>query len=205
VGSAGRKYGEATARILHRRPHGGLAVGAGTVDGMFVFSSLELWVRIRRGGDADGWAMPGRVVGLRLRSDPAEQHGRLWQWVVDVDPGSPALSDVLANCHDFLVDDDCGRAVGVVEDVGVDPYSAVPVRLLVVQGWGRQRTTVSADDVIGVAPGGRRLVITCRTGHRTRQARPARGGPWKPADTAGKVWSSVAWLAGGRIKRAQRR
>lgn len=171
---------------------------------MFGLPSLELRVRVCRRPNADGWAVPDRVAGLRLRGDPLEQHFRVLQWVVDVDPGLPALIDVLANCHGFLVDDDCGRAVGVVEDVGVDPDSAAPVRLLVVQGWGRQRTTVPVDEVIEVAPGGRRLVITCPAGHRPPQVKPAHGGPWKPADMAHKVRSLVAWLAGWRAERAQR-
>ena len=87
--------------------------------------------------------------------------------------GAAHLTEVLASCHDFLVDD-CGREVGVVEGVDVDPDSAAPERLRVVQGWGRRRTTISIDEVIEVTPGERRLVIACRDGHDLPQAGPPR-------------------------------
>jgi hypothetical protein len=147
-------------------------------EGMFGFPPLELRVRVCRESSADGWAACDPRVGLRLRSDPLTGHGRVWQWVVDLDRGLPALTDVLAGCHDFLVDDDCGRAVGVVEDVVVAADPAGPARLLLVRGWGRQRVTVPLDEVVEVAPGGRRLVIACRDGHRPPGVKQARAG-WR--------------------------
>jgi len=153
-----------------------LAIRVARVDGVFGFPAVELRVRVRRGYGVDGWTAFERVVGLWLRSDQVTGRGRVWQWVVDVDPGLPALTDVLASCHDFLVDDDCGRAVGVVEDVVMAPDSAGPARLLVVQGWGRSRVTVPVDDVVEVVPGGRRLVIGCGAGHRPRQVDHAHAG-----------------------------
>jgi hypothetical protein len=142
--------------------------------------SLELRARVRSPGDEGGWTDGRRRVGLRLRSDPITGQGRVWQWVVDVDSGLPALTDMLAACHGFLVDDDCGRLVGVVEDIELDPGSANPVRLLVVLGWGRQRIMVSAEDVIELAPGGRRLVVACQAGHRASARRPEVAEPAGP-------------------------
>jgi hypothetical protein len=163
-----------------------------TVEGVFGFPPVELRVRVRRGHGVDSWIAFERVVGLWLRSDPVTGHGRVWQWVVDVDPGLPALTDVLASCHDFLVDDDCGRAVGVVEDVITAPDAAGPALLLVVQGWGRHRMTVPVDDVVEVVPGGRRLVITCRSGHRPPQVEHARAGWGTPGDAVRFVRSLAA-------------
>jgi hypothetical protein len=129
----------------------------------------------------------------------------VWQWVVDVHPGVPALTDVLAGCHDFLVDDDCGRPVGVVEDVAMVPVSAGPARLLVVQGWGRHRIAVPVDDVLEVVPGGRRLVITCRTGHRPPQVGCVGAGSGKSAGAARIVRSLVGRRAGRRPGPARQR
>ena len=157
--------------------------------------SLELRARVRLPGDDGGWVDGYRGVGLRLRSDPITGQGRVWQWVVDVDPGLPALTDMLATCHGFLVDDDCGRLVGVVEDVELDPDSAHPVRLLVVLGWGRRRIMVPTGDVIELAPGGRRLVVACQAGHRVPARRPEVAEPTGPmlVRAAGRI---RAWLAG---------
>jgi hypothetical protein len=170
---------------------------------MFGFPSSELRACVCRSRDTDGWTAPDRTVGLRLRSDPLEQHGRVWQWVVDL-TGLPTLTDVLVNCYDFLVDDDCGRDVGVVERVDMEPDSAVPRRLHVVQGWGRHRSTVPVDDVIEVAPGERRLVIACRAGLRKPLIEPARQGPCGPPDTGWTVRSLVSLLAGSRAGRVRR-
>ena len=175
-----------------------------TVESMFGFASSELRACVCRSRDTDGWTAPDRPVGLRLRSDPLEQHGRVWQWVVDLNPGLPTLTDVLVSCHDFIVDDDCGREVGVVERVEMEPDSAAPRRLQVVQGWGRHRTTVTVDDVIEVAPGERRLVIACRAGHRKPLVEPARQGPCVSPDTGWTVRSLVALLAGSRAGRVRR-
>jgi hypothetical protein len=166
---------------------------------------LELRVRLRQRHGVDGWAASAQVAGLRLRSYPLTGHGRVWQRVVEVDAGLPAVSDVLAGCHGFLVDDDCGRAVGVVEDVVMAPDSAGPARLLVVQGWGRQRITVPVADVVELVPSGRRLVITCRTGHRLPQVGHAGAGWGKPADVVRIVRSLVERLAGRREWPAGRR
>jgi hypothetical protein len=163
----------------------------GTVEGMFGFPSSELRACVRRSPDTEGETAPDRTVGLQLRSNPLEQHGRIWQWVVDLNPGLPTLTDVLVNCYDFLVDDDCGREVGVVERVDMEPDSAVPGRLQVVQGWGRHRTMVSVDDVIEVAPGERRLVIACRAGHReplVESARQGQAGRPIRAGGSGRWW-----------------
>jgi hypothetical protein len=176
-----------------------------TVEGMFGFPSSELRARLCLSRDADAWIAPDRTVGVRLRSDPFLQDGRVWQWVVDLNPGLPALTEVLVNCHDFLIDDDCGREVGVVEGVDIDPNSAVPARLLVVQGWGRHRTTVSVDDVIEVVPGERRLVVACRAGHRTPKVEPAGQRPGDRTDTGGTVRWLVARLTGRRTEAPQRR
>jgi hypothetical protein len=75
-------------------------------------------------------------------------------------------ADDLADCQFFLVDDDCGRAVGVVDDV-VGSGPGGPARLLVAPGWGRRRVAVPAGDVVAVVPGRRLLVVACRTGHRS--------------------------------------
>jgi hypothetical protein len=95
----------------------------------------------------------------------------VWQWVVDVDARLPALVEVLAICHGFLVDDDCGRAVGVVEDVVTEADSCGGGVRLVVRSWGGQRVAVPVGEVVEVAPGGRRVVIACRVGHLPRAER----------------------------------
>ena len=174
-----------------------------TVEGMFGFPSSELRACVCRRRDTDGWTAPDRIIGLRLRSDPLEQHGRVWQWVVDLNPGLPTLTEVLVNCYDFMVDDDCGREVGVVERVDMEPDSAVPGRLQVVQGWGRRRTMVSVDDVIEVAPGERRLVIACRAGHRKPLVELAGQSSGGSLDPGGMVRSLVALLAGSRVGRVR--
>ncbi|HEX6757055.1 MAG TPA: hypothetical protein VF086_01380 [Propionibacteriaceae bacterium] len=160
--------------------------------------------RAANGSTAPDPTAPDPTVGLRLRGDPFERHGRVWQWVVDIDPGLPTLTEVLASCHDFLVDDDCGREVGVVEGVDLDPDSAAPEGLRVVQGWGRRRTTVSIDEVIEVTPGERRLVIACREGLHRSQSVPPRTATSKPADMAGRVRSLVARLSRRRTELGQR-
>jgi hypothetical protein len=99
----------------------------GTFEGMFGFPSSELRACVCRRRDTDGWTAPDRTVGLRLRSDPVEQHGRVWQRVVDLNPRLPTLTDVLVNCYDFLVDDDCGREVGWSDGVGREGYLALLV------------------------------------------------------------------------------
>jgi sporulation protein YlmC with PRC-barrel domain len=73
---------------------------------------------------------------------------------------------VLATCHGFLVDDDRGHEVGVVEDVALDPISKQPTQLLVAQRPGRH-VTLTIDDVIEVAPSERRLVTASGAGHLT--------------------------------------
>jgi hypothetical protein len=139
--------------------------------GVFGFPWLELRVRVRHGRGGDGFAGSDRVAGLRLGSDPLGRRGRVWQWVVDVDAWLPALTDMLATCQGFIVDDDCGRAVGVVEDVVLEADSSGRARLLVVQGWGGQRIAVPVDQVMEVAPGRRRLMTACRLGHLPRVGR----------------------------------
>jgi hypothetical protein len=76
------------------------------------------------------------------------------------------------------------------------PDSAGADRLLVVQGWGRQRMAVPVDDVVEVVPGGRRLVITCRTGHRPPQVDHA---------PVGIIGSLMGRLGGRRPGPARRR
>jgi hypothetical protein len=176
----------------------------GIVEGMFGFTSSELRACVCRSRDTDGWTAPDRTLGLRLRSDVLAQHGRAWQWVLDLNPGLPTLTDLLVNCYDFLVEDDCGREVGVVERVDMEPASAIRGRLQVVQGWGRHRITVSVDDVIEIAPGERRLVIACRAGHREPLVEPAGEGPAGPPATGGTARSLVALLAGSRAGRVRR-
>jgi hypothetical protein len=118
-------------------------------------------------------------------------------WVVDIPVGRQALSELLAACQGFLVDDHCGREVGVVEDVVVGTDSQGPMRLLVVQGWGRRRIAVSVEDVIEVDPGGRRLVALCRSEHlpRTMDAVPRRSGG---AGATAVLFSLLALLTGRR-------
>lgn len=122
----------------------------------------------------------------------------VWQWVVDVGPGVPALTVLLRCCYGFLVDDDCGRAVGVVEGVVVGADEADPMLLLVVQGWGRRRIMASTDDVLEVAPGGRRLVIACRDGHLPPDTDHPAPQPWRLADAVTAVRSIAARLVGRR-------
>ena len=137
------------------------------------------------------------LAGLRLRSDPQQRHGQVWQWVVDVDGELPALNDVLAACYGFLVDDDCGRAVGMVEEIVVDRESAVPVGLVVAPRRGRQRFTVRVDEVLEVTPGSRRLVTACRGEHLLRSA-GADQRRSAPAEAVAMVRSLAARLAGRR-------
>ena len=130
----------------------------------------------------------------------------MWQWVVDLDPGLPAPTDVLVNCHDFLIDDDCGREVGVVEGVDIDPNSAVSARLLVVQGLKRHRTTVAVDDVIEVvirANGGWLSRATQDTARR-RSSLQVKDRVIR-LDTSGTVRWLVARLTGRRTEPPQRR
>lgn len=124
--------------------------------------SLELRVRVRRDRGMLRWLGTSSVKGLRLRKDPM-QAGRLaWQWVVDIDESLPALTEVLATCNGFLVDDDRGRAVGVVDRVVTDPEPSGLACLLIVQGREGQPIAVPVDDVLEVAPGTRRLLVRRR-------------------------------------------
>jgi hypothetical protein len=94
------------------------------------------------------------------------------------------------------VDDDRGREVGVVEDVGMDPVSGRPAQLRVAQGARGQQITLSADDVIDVAPSDRRLVIGSRPEHRAPQATDGSAVTWRPDNMSGAVRSLVARLRG---------
>jgi hypothetical protein len=116
----------------------------------------------------------GRLVARGLHSDASTDGRRRWRWVVDVQPALPAPTDVLTNCCDFLVDDDCGRTIGVVEDVVMYLHRPVAAWLLVVTGWGRHRIMLPVDEVIAIAPAERRLVICCRAGHRVEQTEQTR-------------------------------
>ena len=95
----------------------------------------------------------------------------MWRWVVDLEGALPVPTEVLATCHSFLVDDDCGRPVGVVEEVVVDAHSSTPVRLLVKPGWRGKGLTVGVHEVLEIVPGGRRIVVVCRTAHLPTAAR----------------------------------
>lgn len=63
-----------------------------------------MWARVCRSRAANGSTAPDPNVGLRLRIDPFERHGRVWQWVVDLHPGLPTLTEVLVSCHDCIVE-----------------------------------------------------------------------------------------------------
>jgi len=117
---------------------------------MLGFAPVELAIRVR--GRA-GWA----PIRLRRRRDPLARWGRVWQLVVELDGGHPALLDVLATCHGFRVDDVAGGTVGVVEDVVMAADGPGPVGLI-VRAWDRRWCTVSMDEVVEVVAGARRLV-----------------------------------------------
>jgi hypothetical protein len=64
---------------------------------------------------------------------------------------------LLRQSHGFLVDALGDEPAGVVDEVVVDD-DGVPVALVVLQGWfGRQRRTISVDDVAEILPRDRRL------------------------------------------------
>jgi hypothetical protein len=115
-----------------------------------------------------------RPVAMGLDSDTFTDGRRRWRWVVDVQPALPTPTDLLTNCRDFLVDDDCDRTIGVVEDVITYLHRPVAAWLLVVTGWGRHRIMLPVDEVIAIAPAERRLVICCRAGHRLEQTEQTR-------------------------------
>ncbi len=102
----------------------------------------------------------------RLRSAPQWHAGAWWRWVADLEEALPDPGEVLAACHSFLVDDDCDRPVGVVEDVILDAQLSAPVRLLVAPGPRDQRMSIGIHEVLEVVPGSRRIVVRCRNGHR---------------------------------------
>jgi hypothetical protein len=150
----------------------------------------------RRWWDVDRCAASDTRIGLQLRSDRLSENGRAWYWVAEVQPRLPSFSELSARCHDFLVDDDCGREVGVVENVATDPDKAVAASLQVVQSWGRHRIMVSVEEVIEVAPGERRLTIRCRADHRNRHD--------EDAGVLTAVKSLVARLSGGRLSKGRK-
>jgi hypothetical protein len=116
--------------------------------------------------------------------------------VAEGQPRLPSLSELLARCHDFLVDDDCGREVGVVESVAMDADMTIAASLQVVQGWGRHRIMVPVEEVIEVAPGERRLTIRCTADHRNRHE--------EDAGVLTAVKSLVARLSGGRLGKGRK-
>jgi PRC-barrel domain len=66
----------------------------------------------------------------------------------------------LCNCHDFLVDSESGKDVGVVNRVELAPGSHRAVALIVTSGWfGRHVRRIAAVDVREILPGERRLIV----------------------------------------------
>ena len=89
--------------------------------------------------------------------------------------GSPAWW--LTHPHQFLVDDDAQRPIGVVDDVKAHPDTGSPHELVVVQGWGRRRVVIPIDAVAEIMPADRRLVVRRSTRQRWRRLeRRQRGG-----------------------------
>jgi hypothetical protein len=75
------------------------------------------------------------------------------------DPGRLRIDPegLLRQSHGFLVDALGDEPVGVVDDVVVDD-DGLPVALVVSHGWfGRQRRTISVEDVAEILPRDRRL------------------------------------------------
>jgi hypothetical protein len=164
----------------------------GDTRGMVRLPLVEMQVRVCQNRAVDGRVGHDRVPGRWPLCDPLAGPGGVWRWPVEADPTLPRLAQVLAGCHGFLIDDDCGRAVGVVEDVVREPGSANPTRLLVVQGWGRRRITVPVDDVVRVKPEARRLVTRCAAGHRPQRVEPTRTWWGRLVDLSRSVRSLLA-------------
>jgi hypothetical protein len=132
-----------------------------------------------------------------LRGAPFTDAGRVWQPVVTLVGGVPIPSRVLARCESFLVDGECGRGVGVVEEVMHNGDREDPVALVVVQGWGRHRVVLPVAAVVELAPGERRLTVACPTGHAStcrRQPVAARSRPARSASVVAvtRVWARLA-------------
>ncbi len=85
--------------------------------------------------------------------------------MVEAGAGLPALTDLMVSCHGYLVDDDCGRAVGILEDVFADAEPSHPIRLLVVQGWAGSNSSHPPTRSSKVAPCARRPMFNCCDGH----------------------------------------
>ena len=64
----------------------------------------------------------------------------------------------LANSLGFLVDDDGGQPVGVVEEIQMD-FEGHPRALVVVQGWGRRSIVIPIEAIVEIAPTDRRLTV----------------------------------------------
>jgi sporulation protein YlmC with PRC-barrel domain len=72
-----------------------------------------------------------------------------------------ALDPYLRTSHGFLVDTTQGSEVGVVDEVVVDPATGRVVQLAVCGGWfGRRRRTITVEQVEGIDPLARRLVVS---------------------------------------------
>lgn len=91
-----------------------------------------------------------------------------WEVVLDVDVVDEQPGYWLAHAHDFLVDDDTGAPVGVVEDVELDERGRA-CRLTVATGrLGRRCELVPCEDVVEIVPEQRLLVIAAGPRRRVR-------------------------------------
>jgi hypothetical protein len=105
----------------------------------------------------------GRLDRLALVRSPGGQRGfarnggRRRDWVLDLelDFDPTALGEYwLANCQGFSVETLGGdEAVGVVDDVRVDPSTGRAVELEIAAGWfGRRRRSLPVEDVWAIVP-----------------------------------------------------
>jgi PRC-barrel domain protein len=116
--------------------------------------------RVSSDGRLDRLALVRRSPVGRLPTRPGKRGGA-WQVALELDFDPTALADYwLRNCHGFLIGTPSDQAMGVVDDVHLNPSTGEVVSIEASGGWfGRRRFTVPVERVGGILPVERRLLI----------------------------------------------
>jgi hypothetical protein len=85
---------------------------------------------------------------------------RGWELVLELDFDPTALGEYwLQHCEYFVVATPSGEAIGVVDDVCIDPSTGELASIELAAGWfGRRRFTLAVESVRAILPLERRLL-----------------------------------------------